>query len=345
MSMRAALLGLCLSCAFNPVFGMGDAPVDPDAPTKVTVGAFASPGSPWWQDWQDYKSNVDAVADGKVEVKLLTNGEAGGEPASLTYVRRNRLNIGGFTLGGTSSIVPEVDMMLAPFFFDTTEQLDFVLDAYMLPVFRELFAEKGLYLMLWTEVGWLNMYGRGPIILPEDAKNKRMRVQSSEAAELLMKALGADYLQMEFADVIPSLQTGLIYGGETNVVLYQITGLVNEAKHMTFTRHTYDTGTVVANLKWFQSLPADRRSIVENSLVPTKQARLNVRDMAAKLEADLPSYGVVGHQLTPEQRAAWKETTKDNYKEIIARVGGRGQYVYDAMVEGRNAYNAMVSAP
>lgn len=334
---------LCAAALLLPVvsWAMGDAPVDPNAPTKVTVGAFASPGSPWWQDWQDYKANVDRQANGTVEVKLLINGEAGGEPASLTYVRRNRLNIGGFTLGGTSAIVPEVDVMLVPFFFDSTEQLDFVLDNYMMPIFRELFAEKGLYLMLWTEVGWLNMYGLAPIVLPSDVQGKRMRVQSTEAAEVLMQSLGTEYIQMEFADVIPSLQTGLIFGGETNLVLYEVTGLAGEAPHMTFTRHSYDTGTVVANLKWFNGLPEKRRRIIEDSLVPTTEARANVRNMAAKLLENLSGYGVKEHWLTPEQRAIWKQTTQDNHKEIIRRVGGRGQEVYDMMVRGRAEFDAL----
>lgn len=339
-----AFIAACMLLICPGALAMGEAPGDPNAPTKVSVGAFASPGSPWWQDWQDYKANVDAAADGDIEIKLLINGEAGGEPASMTYVRRNRLNIGGFTLGGTSAIIPEVDIMLVPFFFDSTEQLDYVLDEYMLPIFRELFAEKGLYLMIWTEVGWLNMYGLEPIVLPSDAKGKRMRVQSTEAAEILMQSFGSEYIQMEFADVIPSLQTGLIFGGETNLVLFEATGLASEAPYMTFTRHSYDTGTVVANLKWFNSLPEKRRRIIEESLVPTTQARLNVRNMAAKMRKNLASYGVKAHQLTPEERAIWVETTKDNHKEIIRRVGGRGQEIYDIMVKGRADYNARMAA-
>ncbi|MEM6682523.1 MAG: TRAP transporter substrate-binding protein DctP [Pseudomonadota bacterium] len=323
---------------------MGRAPDNPDAPTKVTVGAFASPGSPWWNDWQTFKANVEARSAGSVDVKLLINGEAGGEPASMTYVRRNRLNIGGFTLGGTSAIIPEVDVMLVPFFFDSVEEVDFILDTYLLDVFRDLFAQKGLYLLQWTEVGWLNVYGVEPILRPSDAKGQRMRVQSTEAAEVFMQSLGSEYLQMEFADVIPSLQTGLIYGGETNLVLYQVTGLAGEAPHMTFTRHTYDTGTVVANLNWFNALPPARRKIIEDSLVPTPQARINIRSMANTLRGSLASSNVIGHPLSTADRAAWKQATKTNHLEIIRRAGGRGQEVYDAMVAGKKAFKARMSS-
>ncbi|MEM7569081.1 MAG: TRAP transporter substrate-binding protein DctP [Pseudomonadota bacterium] len=320
---------------------MGTAPVDPNAPTRVTVGAFAAPQSPWWNDWQSFKKNIQAAApDGSIQIKLLINNESGGEPATLTYTRRNRMQIGGVTLGGTSSIVPEVDVLLSPFFFDNTEQLDFVMDGYLLPIFRELFAAKGLYLFQWVEVGWLNLYATKPILTPADLKGQRMRVQSAEAAEILMRSLGAEYLQMEFADVIPALQTGLVFGGETNVVLYEVTGLAGEAPYMTFTQHSFDTGVLVANLKWYNALPEERRKIITDSLVPSPQVRLQIRSMAAKLESNLDGFGVIGHMPTPAERAAWKEATKDNHKAIIKRVGGRAQDVYDAMVAGRAAFNA-----
>lgn len=319
---------------------MGEAPPGPNAPTIVTAGAFASPGSPWWNDWQSFDKNIKRAApDGSISVKLLINGEAGGEPATLTFTRRNRMQIAGVTLGGTSSIVPEVDVLLSPFFFENTEQLDFVMDQYLMPVFRELFAAKGLYLLQWVEVGWLNLYGVKPMIAPADVKGRRMRVQSSEAAELLMTSLGGEYLQMEFADVIPALQTGLVFGGETNVVLYEVTGLVGEAPHMTFTQHSYDTGVVVANLDWYNALPEKRRKIITDSLVPSAEARRNIRAMAAKVESNLERYGVIAHIPTSTQRAAWKDATKDNYQAIIKRVGGRAQDVYDAMVKGRAAFN------
>lgn len=331
-----------LYIAFLPcAFAMGSSPVDPNAPTRVTVGAFASPGSPWWNDWQSFDKNIKTAApDGSIKVKLLINNESGGEPATLTFTRRNRMQIAGVTLGGTSSIVPEVDVLLSPFFFDNTEQLDFVMDNYLTPIFRELFAAKGLYLLQWVEVGWLNIYGTKSLLTPSDVEGRRMRVQSSESAEILMSSLGAEYLQMEFADVIPALQTGLIFGGETNVVLYQVTGLIGEAPYMTFTRHSFDTGVVVANLDWYNSLPAERRQIITGALVPSPQARQNIRSMAAKVEGDLEGYGVIGHIPSDSEREAWVLATRDNYKKIIKRVGGRAQEVYDAMVKGKEAFRA-----
>lgn len=309
--------------------------------TRVTVGAFAAPGSPWNKHWQMFKQNAESRSNGEIAVKLLINGEAGGESATMTNIRRNRMQFGGFTLAGGAPVLPELDVLLIPFFFDDRAELDFVMDEFLMPKFRELFAKKNLYLVQWVEVGWTNIYGKGPIRLPKDANDRRMRAQAAIAAQEFMGSIGAEMIQMEFADVIPSLQTGLIYGGETNTILYGLTGLLEEAPHMTMTRHSYDTGIVVANLSWLNSLPADQQEIIKTAFVSSDEARADVRVVADALEAVIEKKGGFRYELTADERAIWVEATKDNYREVIDRVGGDSQAVYDRMVEGRRIWRAL----
>ena len=42
-----------------------------------------------------------------------------------------------------------------------------------------MLAEHDLHLLTWYEIGFLNVYGKTPIIVPEDASGKRFRVGSS----------------------------------------------------------------------------------------------------------------------------------------------------------------------
>jgi len=326
--------------AFIAFLGLMTAPVfGQEKPVKLTVGAFAAPGTPWDKDWQTFKKNAEARSGNKVAVKLLIRAETGGEPITMSGIRRNRIQFGGFTIAGASAIVPELSVLLSPFFFDSREELDYVMDEHLLDVFRPLFAEKNLYLVRWVEVGWLNMYGRKPILLPEHAAGYRLRSQASEASQILMTSLGGDMLQMPFQDLIPALQTGLVEGGETNMVLYGVTGLGREAPHLTLTRHAYDTGVVVANYKWFMSLPEATRRLIEGAFPSSDEARAGVRGMTAfllgKVQED-PAITI--HELTDEQRQAWRTATRENYKSIIADVGGQSDAIYQAMVAGRTAY-------
>ncbi|RMB12250.1 TRAP-type C4-dicarboxylate transport system substrate-binding protein [Eilatimonas milleporae] len=316
----------------------------PDTPVKVTVGAFAAPGSPWDKQWKHFKQQAEGRSGGALAVKLLTKGEAGGEATTMTYIRRNRMQFGGFTLAGVASVVPELDILLTPFFFADRQELDFVMDEYLLDTFQDLFAEKNLVLAYWVEVGWLHMYGKSPVLQPADMTGRRMRVQASRAAQVLAGSLGAEMLQMEFADLIPSLQTGLVFGGETNAVLYSLTGLANEAPHMTLTRHTYDTGVIVGNKTWLDGLPSDLRDILLTAFPPSDQARAQVRAMAKALLAKLAGQGITLHELSDEERAVWQRVTSNNYRTLIDQIGGRAQDIYDRMVEGRAHWRHMQAA-
>lgn len=312
---------------------------------KVSVGAFAAPGSPWDNDWQTFRRNAEDQSAGEIDIKLLIRGETGGEPVTMSNIRRNRLQFGGFTIGGASAIVPELSMLLAPFFFENRAELDYVMDEHLLDVFQPLFAEKNLVLVRWVDVGWLNFYGKTPILRPEDARGYALRSQASEASQVLMKSLGGDMIQMPFPDLIPALQTGLVRGGETNMVLYGITGLGKEAPHLTLTRHAYDTGVVVANYKWFSNLSAEDQNTIRNSFPTSNEARAGVRAMTESLGAMVRAdASITVHTPSEEERAAWIEATAGNADLIVREVGGKARMIYDAMLAGRADYRARAAA-
>jgi len=320
------------------------AQAEQETPIKLSVGAFAAPKTPWDLDWQTFRKNLENIQvpdtdQNKFQVKLLIRGETGGEPITMTNIRRNRIQFGGFTIGGSSAVIPELSVLMSPFFFKDIKELDYVMDQHMLAVFKPLFAAKGLELIRWVDVGWLHMYGRKPILTPDDMKGYRARSQASEASQVLMESLDSDIHQMPFQDLIPALQTGLVKSGETNVVLYSLTGLAGEAPYLTMTHHAYDTGIIVANKKWFDSLDPESQQEVHNAFPSSDGARAGVRGMTAKLFKGLQSTPDVNiHFPTEAELEKWRTATADNHKAIIKSAGGQSQAVYDAMLAGRAEY-------
>ncbi len=342
-SVRALLGGFLLSLLIMPWTNAAD---NGQEPVKLIVGAFAAPGTPWDTDWQVFRENLDRNPDGpEFRVKLLIRGEAGGEPVTMTNIRRNRLQFGGFSIGGASAVIPELSVLLSPYFFDSAAELDFVMDNFMLDVFQPYFAEKGLVLIRWVEVGWLNIYGRKPLITPKDAAGYRLRSQAAEASQVMMSSLKGDMLQMPFHDLIPALQTGLVEGGETNIVLYSVTGLSHEAPHLTLTRHSYETGMIVASKKWYDSLSPQAQKAVFEAFPSSDRARAGVRGMASSLLAMLRARPeITVHEPSPEQLIQWREALKDNHREIIRKIGGRADEIYQVMMAGRQKYRDMKGA-
>ena len=329
----APLLGLALLSA--PLVSSARAT---EEPYKLTVNAFAAPGTPWDTDWVIFRAYLEAHAPGRIDLKLLVRGEAGGEPIMISNIRRNRTQFGGFTLSGAAAVISELAVLTAPYLFASEEELDFVMDEFMLEALQPLFAAKGLILVRWAETGWLNMYGRKPLILPQDAKGYRLRSQASVSSQILAKSLGGDLLQMPFQDLIPALQTGLVQGGETNVILYSLAGIAGEAPHYTMTRHSYETGVVVASKTWFDALPADLQQIVADAFPRSPDSRRAVRGLSRRLEKSLAERNIQLHELTTAQRAAWVDATRENHLQIIQESGGQSQEIYDIILEAREHY-------
>jgi TRAP-type C4-dicarboxylate transport system substrate-binding protein len=289
--------------------------------------------------WFEFEQRVEQQRR-DFDVRLLIRGETGPEEQMLSMLRRGRLQVAGGSFAGLATLVPEIALLSSPFLFDSEAEVDFVMDRYMTPLFRELFTAKGLHLMQWTDIGWVNLYGQRALTLPSELRGRRIRASSSLASQAFISEVGADTITLPFSEVVPSLQTGLIEGGVTSVTMYTLSGISTEAPHFVLTQHSYDMGVMLANGAWFATLDRVGQRVVENGFGGAAHARRSARAAVAALEQVLPSKGVTVHRPTPEQRAAWREAAWPSHQRLVERIGGAAPRVYAALTTGLTAFRA-----
>ncbi|MCC6171494.1 MAG: TRAP transporter substrate-binding protein [Gammaproteobacteria bacterium] len=310
----------------------------------VYVGGFSLAKSVDEQLWLEFEQRVERHLPDH-DLRLLIRGETGPEEQMFGSLRRDRIQLAGGSFAGVAMLVPEIALLSAPFLFDSEDEVDFVMDRYMLGAFRELFAAIGLRLLHWTEIGWVNLYGRQPLRRPEAARGRRVRASSSIASQAFVREIGADTITMPFSEVLPSLQTGLIDAGVTSVTMYALSGIPQQAPHYVLTRHTYDMGVLVASTKWFDALSAREREVYSIGLGGADAARRTARDAVAALMRELPANGVQIHEPSPAERAAWREAAWPSHRKLIRQIGGQAQQIYDTLLEGREAFRRSRAAP
>ncbi len=299
------------------------------------------PRTPWDAQWIHFRERV--AKDPTIRLDYFNRAETGNEEQQMFDLRRGRATVGGMSLQGLASIVPELSICMAPFLFDGREEVDFVYDTELLPLFRDLFAAKGLKLLQWVEVGWTNLYSNGPILTPADARGRKLRGSPNPAAQAFLAAIGADSIPLGSPEVIPALQTGLITGGLSGAVFHAFSTRAF-ATDFTLTQHSYDTGAVVANLAWWSGATDGQRATLGSAWMPSAEARASVRGLEAGLIADMraprdpKNRAVAVHELTPETRALWIEATKDVTARLIERIGGASRQVHDAILRGKAAF-------
>lgn len=276
--------------------------------------------------------------DTELEPVFYIYGQLGSEESSLSQLRRGRIQLGGYSLQGASSVVPELGLLLAPFLFDSQQELDFVMDHFLSTRFSELFEQRGLLLLNWAEVGWTSIYGKQAFLTPADARHHKLRSSNARASQLLITAIGGDIVPLPFPDILPSLQTGLIDGGESGTIFYALAGLPREAPHLTLTRHAFDTGMFLANRNWFLALSEKQQQALTNSLPSLEEFRVAVREAEKDILSNPEQHHIVLHELSEQQRQAWKQATQDNHQLLIEAIGGQAEEIYQAIQQGKKAY-------
>ena len=327
--------------------GCGQAP-DEQAGTgaqRFNVGGFMFSGSSDEQHWLRFERNVREQAGETLDPVMLVRGEAGPEESMLSELRRGRrIQVGGGSFQGLATIVPEIAVVSAPFLFDSFEEVDFIFDEYLFEPFTELFAAQGLVVLQYTDIGWVNFYAQKPIFELADARGYPLRAASSLAALHFTESIGADSKSLPFTDIVPSLQTGLIRGGATSTTMYTYGGVMSEARHLSLSRHSYDKGFILANARWFATLTPQEQEVLRTAFGGHQIVREVTRRMVAETLEQLPARGIEVHEWTPEQRAQWVEQAWPQHPQLIRRVGGRAQEIYDLILEGKQEFQRRQAA-
>ncbi|MCU0759423.1 MAG: TRAP transporter substrate-binding protein DctP [Steroidobacteraceae bacterium] len=287
--------------------------------------------------WLDFEKRVEAALPDN-DVRLLIRGEAGPEEQMFGSLRRDRIQVAGGSFAGVAMLVPEIALLSAPFLFDSEQEVDFVMDRYMLGAFRELFGRIGLRLLHWTEIGWVNLYGKRPMWTPAAARGQRVRASASIASQAFVREIGADTITLPFSEVLPSLQTGLIDAGVTSVTMYALSGIPGEAPYYVLTRHTYDMGVMLASAEWYDGLSERERAVYALGLGGAESTRRAARDSVAALLRELPGRGVRIHDPSPQERATWRAAAWPSHRKLVRQIGGQAQRIYDTLLEGREAF-------
>ena len=314
-------------------------------PYVARVGAVSFPGTPWHRTWT-YVDETLKKNDSVVTLDMYLSGELGTEEYVYSQIRRGRTQIGGFSLQGSAAVVPEISLLLSPYLFDSYEEVDFITDNYVAPFFDELFAEKGLVVLSWSEVGWTSYYATEPFSTPADLAGRKLRSSKALSSQIMIDSIDGNAVPLPFPDIIPSLQTGLIDGGESSSIFYALVGTPKEAPYLTLTKHAFDTGLVIGNKSWFESLTAEAQQSLLDAIMPLPEIRAMVRSYEQDVLNNPEKFGIQSlHELSDAELALWKEATKNNHKVMIKRIGGRAQELYNLIQQGKLVFAAQQKKP
>src|SRR3954469_20046211 len=265
------VVALALAAASTGVFAREFRAADTQNEDYPTVQALGYMGS-----------LVSERSGGRHQIKVFHSRQLGEEKETLEQTRVGAIDINRTNVALIGTMVPAMNVLAMPFLFRSVEHMQKVLDG---PIGKEIldsFEPYGFVGLAFYDSGARSIYNNvRPIRTLADISGLRLRVQQSELMSDMVKALGAEPVELPYGQVITGLATRLIDGAENNWPSFVTTDHYKFAGYYTLTEHTMSPEVLVMSKKAWESLSADDRKLFREA---AQQSNLFMRAKWQELE-------------------------------------------------------------
>lgn len=334
------------AAAFAVLAAAGAATAQDKKPVELKYTTGAPPKTVWATQAERYVKDVDEGTKGAVKVNLFLGAQLGNEQDTMQQVQRGRIDMGGFSVAAASLIVPELSVMNIPFLFESAEVQDCVLDKHLTNFSKELLTKKGLHMVGWSHVGVSHVIGTKPFVAPADVKGMKARSSPTKIGAAFWTALGANPNPIGITEWSAAHQSGLVQVSDSGATFYVGSGLNKIVPVVTLTGHIDAPGIVLINKRIYDGIPAADRAAFDAASAKSGEAllRKEVRDWEARMIALHKGGGGTVVELTPEQRAAWRNALVPHWEKMVKEIGSPdADKMWKLIQDGKKACGAKAS--
>ena len=316
--MRSGSLLIGLLCVLSV------AAVQADEPIVIKFSHVVATDTPKGQAAERFKQLAEKATNGKVKVELYPNSQLYKDKEEVEALQLGAVQMLAPSLAKFGPLgVKEFEVFDLPYIFDGYDQLRKVTDGEVGKAMLAKLEDKGIRGLAYWDNGFKIMSANSPLLTPDDFLGLKMRIQSSKVLEAEMNALGAIPQVMAFSEVYQGLQTGVVDGTE-NPPSNMYTQKMNEVqKHATLSNHGYLGYAVIVNKEFWDGLPEDVRGQLEKAMAESTvyangiAQEENEKALQAMKDAGTTEF----HEMTDEEKAAWKEVLLPVHDEMAGRIG------------------------
>jgi TRAP-type C4-dicarboxylate transport system substrate-binding protein len=173
-------------------------------------------------------------------------------------------------------------------------------------------------------------------VKPEDIRGLKLRTLPSPVHVAFFRKLGAIPTPMDWAEVMPALQQGVIDGQENPPAVMYPYRVFEFQKFYSLTGHSNDPTMFVASAASLAKLPKDVQDAImkaarEATVFERKTADDYNRDIMGKLSQ------VIKINPVPEETLAqFRKTAQTVYQEAYGDLGADGKAIVDEIVKASN---------
>ena len=228
------------------------------------------------------------------QIRVFHSRQLGEEKETIEQTRVGAIDLNRTNVALIGTFVPAMNVLAMPFLFRSIEHMQKVLDGPIGTAILDSFEPFGLVGLTFYDSGARSIYNSvRPVRSVADMKGLRLRVQQSELMSDMIKALGADPIELPYGQVRTGLATKLLDGAENNWPSYVTTDHYKYAGYYTLTEHTMSPEVLVMSQKAWESLSADDRKIFREAAIESSHfMREKWKDLEERSRRQAESAGV-----------------------------------------------------
>src|ERR1700683_2525864 len=309
----AAILSLALAqpaCADEPIVIKFSHVVTPDAPKGKAAVLF--------------KELAEKYTNGRVKVEIYPNSSLYKDKEELEALHLGSVQLLAPSIAKFGPLgVKEFDVFDLPYMMSDDAHARQMMASPMMADLNQKLEAKGVSPLAYWDNGTYVYTANKPLIMPEDFRGMKMRIQGSKVLDAAARQLGAIPQIIAFGELYQALQTGVV-DGEDNVPSNVWTQKFYDVqKYLTVSNHGRLTYSLLTNNKFWESLPPEVREQLNRAV---KELTGLFDDTAAKDNVDalerIKAGGKVEvHVQTEAEKKAWIAALMPVHKEMETRFG------------------------
>ncbi len=310
MSKLTAALLLALTVLTSPLLHAAD--------LQLRVGTLAPKNSLYHRQLLEVGEAWREAQGGGAKTMVYPDGSQGGEAEMARRMRIGQLQGALLSVVGLREIEPSITALQnLPLLFRSWEELDYVREK-MRPAMEKKFLDKGFVVLGWGDAGWVRFFSKDAAVRPDDYKRMKFFAWGSEQEQQsIMKSLGYTPVPLETADILPSIQTGMINVVPSTPYFALASQIYNTAPHMLEINWSPIVGALVVTTKaWDAMSPAGQASLRAAGDKAGLQMRTQARKEVDEAVDAMKKRGLIVHKPNAAEMQEWNTLAETLYPRI-----------------------------
>ncbi|MCP4662125.1 MAG: hypothetical protein GY856_42525 [bacterium] len=301
-----SVLVVCLACT------LGLLPSPAGARTLVKMATLVPDGSVWDKILKDMGAEWQEATGGEVTLRIYAGGVAGDEPDVVRKMRIGQLHAAAITVAGLSEIDSGFEIFEIPMFFESYDELFYVLDK-MRPILEKRLEAKGYVLLNWGHGGWVHLFSKKPVRQVDDLKTQKLFTWAGDDAMIqLWRRHGFQPVALAATDIMTGLQTGMINALATTPLLSLSLQYFRQTPYMQELGLAPLVGaTVITERAWKKMSPEVQKKLRTAALTTEKRLMEEIPDQDARAVEQMTQRGLTVIEVSDEVVAEWRAKAEE----------------------------------